>query len=131
MLLSLGYTFEKGAASSKDTYQRILLDGLRYFDMELRDIENMTLSEYQLRIKAYRLKDLDRMKDLHLAAWLNHQAGATNKKGKPFYKEFKDFFNFEEEQRKILHPEPQIKNKKKLQKIAMNLKKYREEVKHV
>ncbi|ECC0366196.1 hypothetical protein FM769_04715 [Listeria monocytogenes] len=91
----------------------------------------MTLSEYQLRIKAYRLKDLDRMKDLHFAAWLNHQAGSTNKKGKPFYKEFKDFFNFEEEQRKVLNPEPQIKNKKKLQKIAMNLKKYREEVKHV
>lgn len=108
------------------------MNALRYFEMSnMTEIENMTLEEYHIRVKAYQLRNLDSLKDLHLAAWLNQQAGATDKNGKAVHKNFKAFFDYESKEREILQPAPEIKNKQMLQKVANNLKKYREEVKHV
>lgn len=65
-------------------------------------IARMTLKEYQLRMKAFQLKQLDKEFEIHQLAWQMNQAGAQGKNGKPYYKRFKDFFDYEEQERKIL-----------------------------
>lgn len=58
----------------------------------------MTFVEYLYRFKAYKLRRVDEEYDMHLAAWLHHQAGATKKQGKDTvsaYKSFKDFFDYD------------------------------------
>ncbi len=58
----------------------------------------MTFAEYLYRFKAYKLRRVDEEYDIHLAAWLHQQAGATKKQGKDTvsaYKSFKDFFDYE------------------------------------
>lgn len=61
----------------------------------------MTIPEYELRIKAHQLKRLDRHYDIHLQAWATVMAGQT-KKGKPVYRTFEKFFNYQKAEEKIL-----------------------------
>ncbi|MEI5991235.1 hypothetical protein A5881_002768 [Enterococcus termitis] len=61
----------------------------------------MTIPEYELRIKAHQLKRLDRHYDIHLQAWATVMAGQT-KKGKPVYRTFEKFFNYQKAEDKIL-----------------------------
>lgn len=60
---------------------------------DLYEIETMTLFEYEARMYAFRLAELDKEHDFHLQAWLNHQVTATKKDGKPEFKNFKAFFD--------------------------------------
>ena len=72
---------------------------------DLQLIGRMTIKEYSLRMKAYRLMHIDELYRMHLQAWLNNQATATKQKGKksvPYFKSFDDFFNIVEEEKKIL-----------------------------
>ena len=48
-------------------------------------------------MNAQRQKEVDKARDIHLLAWLTVSAGATKKDGKPVYKRFKDFFNYDKE----------------------------------
>jgi hypothetical protein len=55
-------------------------------------------------MKALRLQRLDEQLDIHLSAWLNHQVRAEKKRGKgttPYYKSFKEFFDYEKELSKL------------------------------
>ena len=66
----------------------------------LYDIQILTLYEYEARMYAYRLKQIDKQQDMHLQAWLNHQVTATKESGKkivPVFKKFEDFFNYEKQ----------------------------------
>lgn len=67
----------------------------------LYDIEILSLYEYSLRMKAFNLAQVDSDYNMHLQAWLYHQAAATKNVGtkdKPkqvlVYKKFEDFFNY-------------------------------------
>lgn len=65
----------------------------------------MTFSEYKLRIKAYELRQLDREYMIALEAWQFNEVQAKKKEGKrlvPVYRRFKDFFNYEEAESKIM-----------------------------
>ncbi len=55
----------------------------------------MTLAEYRLLMEAERLRQIDMDYRNHLQAWLNFSAQATDKKGKPVYKRFKKFYDYE------------------------------------
>lgn len=60
----------------------------------------MTLKEYNLLMRGYNIRQVDKNMELHLQAWLNVQAGATKKRGKkqePVYKTFKSFYDYETE----------------------------------
>jgi len=84
---------------------------MRFLNLhDIPDIERMTLHEYSLRMAASRLRRLDRQYEIHLQAWANQQAKATKKNGKPFYVTFKEFFDYEEEEKRILGFEENIKN---------------------
>ena len=72
-------------------------------------MDDLLLSEYQLRMKAYQLSRVDREYELHLQAWLNQQARATKSKGKKtvsVFSTFNDFFNYEERVNEIVKPKP-------------------------
>ena len=92
------------------TVELIRLNCLRYLGFQdMTAIGRMTIKEYGLRMKAYRLKHVDELYMLHLQAWLNNQATATKQKGKktvPFFKSFDEFFDIQEEEKKILGTPP-------------------------
>lgn len=77
-----------------------MLNCLRYLGMhDMTVIKRMTLVEYHLRMEAYLLQKVDREYELHLQAWLNNQVKAEKKSGKsskPVFKQFDDFFDYEE-----------------------------------
>lgn len=50
---------------------------------------------------AVKLKQVDMDYRNHLQAWLTFSAKATNKKGKPIYKKFSKFYDYEKEVEKI------------------------------
>ena len=65
----------------------------------------MTISEYELRLKAYRLKRLDEQEFIYQQAWANWQVQATKQQGKkqvPVYSTFKKFFDKEKFENEIL-----------------------------
>ncbi|MFC3212729.1 hypothetical protein [Planomicrobium okeanokoites] len=64
----------------------------------------MTFREYSFEIHAYRLRDLDSRQRMHMQAWVNQQAKSTKTVGKntvPFFKNFKEFFDYEKELQEI------------------------------
>jgi len=76
---------------------------------DIREIERMTIWEYELRMTAYALRKLDSERDIHLQAWVNRQVKAeknigTEKKPKmiPVFKTFKEFFDYEKVENEIL-----------------------------
>ncbi|WBM89907.1 hypothetical protein [Lacticaseibacillus phage R9.1] len=62
---------------------------------DIRKIERMTLVEYELRMEAYQLKQVDRQNEIAQQAWMNQQVQATtgSKNPKPKFKTFDDFFD--------------------------------------
>ena len=72
-------------------------------------MDDLLLDEYLLLMKAFNLKRVDTEYDYHLQAWLSQQVQETEQRGKksvPVYKNFKDFFDYEERVNEILKPEP-------------------------
>ncbi len=65
----------------------------------------MTIPEYNLLMEAVQLKVVDADYRNHLQAFLNFAVKAEKKAGKnkskPVYRKFKQFYNYEAEQRKI------------------------------
>lgn len=59
----------------------------------------MTFPEYELLMKAARLKQIDKEYELHLQAYLNLLVKAQKKAGKgksrPVYRKFKQFYDYE------------------------------------
>lgn len=74
-----------------------MLNSLAYLGFsDIRDIEDMTFSEYNLRIEAYQLKQIKEQESLALLAWFNQSVQATTGSGKnpkPKYRKFTDFFD--------------------------------------
>lgn len=61
----------------------------------------MTMREYNILSEAYALKFVDRERDLHELAYLTFAATATKKSGKPVYKTFKKFYDYEKELERV------------------------------
>lgn len=58
-------------------------------------------------MKAYQLKRIDKMHEMHLQSWLNHQVTATKEKGEkqvPVFETYKDFFDYEKKLEEIEQP---------------------------
>ena len=93
----------------------MIINCFRYLGFtSLYDIKVLSLYEYQARMHAYQLNRIDHEYDMHLQAWINHRVTATTEKGKPVYKKFKDFYDYESNLKKIEKPtSKQITNKQK------------------
>lgn len=77
----------------------------------------MEFPEYLLRMKAYRLKRIDKEHDMHLQAWLNHQVTSTKEQGKkqvPIFRNFKEFFDYEKRIEEEIKPKQSISQKARM-----------------
>ena len=75
----------------------------RFLDFSsLEQVERLTFREYRLLMKANALKRVDREREIYLQAWVNQQAKATKNKGKsPYFRSFKDFFDYEKRLKEV------------------------------
>lgn len=59
------------------------------------EVDRLTIHEYELLMKGAMLKRIDREYDIHLLAWKSFQAQGVKEHGKPVYKEFSKFYDYE------------------------------------
>ena len=82
---------------------------MRYFGMtDMTEIKRMSLGDYRLRMKAYRLRRLDREYEIAEQAWMNREIQATKKRGRKYdaiYKRFSSFFDYSGKEAEILGKE--------------------------
>ena len=68
-------------------------------------MDRLTIAEYKLLMEAAKFKQVDADYRNHLQAFLNFAVKAEKKTGKnkskPVYRKFKQFYNYEEELRKV------------------------------
>ena len=77
-------------------YREAALNCFRYLGFKsFAEVDRLTIPEYELLMEATRLKQVDMDYRNHIQAWLNFSVQATNKKGVPRFKKFKQFFNYE------------------------------------
>lgn len=79
---------------------------LRYFGFKsLREVEQVTIPEYETMMEAHALRQVDEEYKLHLLAWLTFAAQAKKSAGKgkekPVYGRFRKFFNYESRIREV------------------------------
>ncbi len=92
----------------------------------------MTLREYELRMLAFKLSQVDEEMKQHRQAFLNDAARARDKKGEPIYKEFSSFYNYEERINETLEGTDFQKSKldenriTELKQVAKRLREFRE-----
>lgn len=71
------------------------------------EVDRLTLSEYELLMKAAKLKQVDMDYRNHLQAFLNFAVKAEKKSGKnkskPVYGKFKKFYDYEKELEKAMN----------------------------
>ncbi|MFD2209374.1 hypothetical protein ACFSMW_06590 [Virgibacillus halophilus] len=67
----------------------------------------MSLYEYEMKMQAFNLSQVDKQHEMHMQAWLNHQVTATKESGKkqvPVFKKYEDFFNYEKSLKQVEKP---------------------------
>ena len=85
-----------------DLYKECAINAFRYFGINsFEEFNRMTMREYNILSEAYALKYVDKERDLHELAFLTFAATATKKSGKPVYKTFKKFFDYEKELERV------------------------------
>ncbi|EHV2903134.1 hypothetical protein K0I93_001932 [Enterococcus faecalis] len=90
------------------------------------------MSEFELRMIAFNLAEVDEERKRHELAYLNVKAQVTNKKGKPVFESFKSFYDYEKRVAEVLAAnQPQrtkLNERKKTQlaTVAERLRRYRE-----
>lgn len=65
----------------------------------------MLVPEYTLRMETQSLNQLEKQRDIHYQAYLNHAVTATEQRGKkeyPKYPTFKKFFDYDKQKEKLL-----------------------------
>lgn len=63
--------------------------------MSFDEINRLTIPEYNILMRALELRNIDEANERHNLAWLTMAAGAMKKDGKPVYKNYTDFFDYE------------------------------------
>lgn len=114
-------------------YHDIALSAFRYLGCHsFEEVDRMTMSEFELRMIAFNLAEVDEERKRHELTYLNVKAQATNKKGKPVFESFKSFYDYEKRVAEVLAAnQPQrtkLNERKKTQlaTVAERLRRYRE-----
>jgi hypothetical protein len=109
-------------------YKDLIINGLRYFSNDIKDLEKMTLINFNFMFTAFRLREIDKKRDFIENELLKRRLEETETKGKKTYyvvKDIKDVFNYEKEEKKVLGKE--IKEDEtfdRLRNIAINVRNY-------
>ncbi len=95
---------------------------------DFKEIDSMTLYEYELRMKAHRLMEVDEEYKLHRLAWANYNVQATERKGKdkivPVYKTFQQFYDYEKRIDSVLAGSRNRQQEARLIKTAVRVQEY-------
>lgn len=91
----------------------------------------MTIAEYELRMEAYNLQQVEKQYDAAIQAWMNRNAQAFDEDGNAVFTDFNDFFNRDEAIDKVKSDfesdyQPKTKVKKKQNRQNILLKRIRE-----
>ena len=102
-----GSSGESGELKSfEEIYEEVALNCFRLFGFtSFEQVDRMTLPEYNMLIRAWKLRNVDRERDLHELAWLTFAASAKKPSGKnkekAVYKTFRSFFDYEKALKKV------------------------------
>lgn len=75
------------------------------FGLSVPESGKLTVHDFFIYQRAFELKRLDDLYMVAQQAWLNQAAKATKKNGRPVYKKFSDFFDYETEFYRIMKGE--------------------------
>lgn len=89
---------------------------------------SLDMREYRLLCEAHRLRQVDQKLWIHMQAYTTQLAGSHDKRGKPIYPRFKDFFDYDKELKGGSGKEKTIDPR--LEAMKRHLKKKREEGEH-
>ncbi len=94
---------------SDNDYENIAVNCFRYLNFKtLDEVNRLTIKEYNLHMKAVRLKEVDTEYHIHLLAFNNFRVKAKKKAGRnktrPVYRTFKKFFDYEQRIQEVLKP---------------------------
>lgn len=88
----------------------------------IQEVNYLMLFEYNLLMKAYQLREVDKEYWVHREAWANNEVKATKRQGKeivPVYKTFKQFFDFEERLNEVKNSDKEAKQLTKLEQLMI------------
>ncbi len=109
-------------------YKDLIINGLRYFSNDIKDLEKMTLVNFNFMFIAFRLKEIDKKRDFIENELLKRKLEETETKGKKAYyvvKDIKDVFDYEKAEKKVLGEETEDDNTfDRLRNIAINVRNY-------
>ena len=109
-------------------YKDLIINGLRYFSDSIKELERMTLVAFYMMFTAFRLKEIDKKRDLIENELLKRKLKETETKGKKTYyviNDIKDVFDYEKAEKKVLGEETEDDNTfDRLRNIAINVRNY-------
>lgn len=108
-----------------EVYEEIALNCFRYLDFKsFKEIDELTITEYELLMKAVALRLIDMDYRNHLQAFLNFSVQAKKRAGKkkvaPVYDKFSKFFDYKKAVDEVIEPK---KKKSRFSGIGKLLKK--------
>lgn len=72
-----------------------------YPEMSILEIKRTTLADFEVMQRAKALEQVDEMYKASIQAWQNAVVQATDSKGKPKFRRFKQFFDYEKEIKRV------------------------------
>ena len=78
----------------------------------------MTMYEFNIMVEALQLRQVDELRDRAEQAFLNMRATAKDRKGRPIYKSFQKFFDYDGALRKVKKP---VEDKERIRTIGKML----------
>lgn len=109
-------------------YKDLIINGLRYFADNIKELERMTLVSFYMMFTAFRLREIDKKRDFIENELLKRRLEETETKGKKTYyvvKDIKDVFDYEKAERKVLGEKTEEDNTfDRLRNIAINVRNY-------
>lgn len=95
---------------------------------DFREIDSMTLYEYDLRMKAHRLQEIDWEYKIHLQAWANCTAKQKKMQGRdkivPVFTSFKQFYDYDRRIEEVLATDKIQAQEERLKRIAKRVREY-------
>lgn len=108
------------------TYEHYIANVFGLFGVTDYDVaRRMTLTEYNLRLQGYIVATIEKEYFSFFSAFAHRKTMATNKEGKPIYKELTDLYDKEKRRSELLDYHQNPVNQK-LVKIARNLREFRQ-----
>ena len=90
------------ASITESEYEEVAVFCFRFLGFTtLEQVDNMTLREYRLLVRAHELKSVDEDYRCHEQAFLNFAVQARRKNGNPVYKRFRQFYDYERQIEKV------------------------------